>query len=100
MTSAERWLKASWPSARWMSSIEYFSSTSSGAGATSSTNSTSFGRREAWRKRCRQTLCAIAISQFFGVSGRSPRWNARYAFMNVVCVTSSASSGLRRTARA
>ena len=34
-------------------------------------------RRGDWRKRWRQTLCAIAISQLCGVRGRSPRSKAR-----------------------
>ena len=57
-----------------------------------SSNATSRGRRCAWRKRCRQTLCAIAISQLCGLSGRVPLLYARYALRNVVCVTSSASA--------
>ena len=69
-------------------------------GASESSNSTSRGRRDESRKRCRQTLCAILISQLCGVRGRSPRWNARYALRKVVWVTSSASASLWRTARA
>ena len=37
------------------------------AGACASSNSTSRGRRDVSRKRCRQTLCAILISQLCGV---------------------------------
>jgi hypothetical protein len=67
----------------------------------SSTNATSDGRRADWRNRCRHTLCAIAISQFCGFSGRSPfSTKARYAFRKVVCVMSSASAGFRITASA
>ena len=47
------------------------------AGRRLSSNSTSCGRRDESRKRCRQTLWAILISQLCGRSGRSPRWNAR-----------------------
>jgi hypothetical protein len=47
------------------------------AAASESSNSTSRGRRDESRKRWRQTLCAILISQLCGVCGRSPRWNAR-----------------------
>ena len=64
----------------------------SGAAETASSNSTWCGRRCCCLNRWRQTLCAIVISQFWGFSGRSPFWNARYAFMNVVWVTSSASA--------
>ena len=53
------------------------------------------GRRDAARKRCRQTLCAIEMSQLSGVRGSSPRSSARNALRNVVCVTSSASAWLR-----
>jgi hypothetical protein len=68
--------------------------------ATSSSKATSYGRLADCRNRWRQTLCAIAISQFWGDCGRSPRWYARYALRKVVCATSSASEGFRRTARA
>ncbi len=47
------------------------------AAARLSSNSTSWGRRDESRKRCRQTLCAILISQLCGRCGRSPRWKAR-----------------------
>ena len=63
MTSAARWLNARWLSARRMSSPVGRSS-STIVSAMSSWNATSDGRRADWRKRCRQTLCAIAISQF------------------------------------
>ena len=67
----------------------------------SSSKATSDGRRADWRKRCRQTLCAIAISQFCGFSGRFPfSTYERYALRKVVWVTSSASAGLRMTASA
>ena len=45
-------------------------------------------------------LVAIPINQLRGALGRSPPLKARYAFRNVVCVTSSASCGVGSTTSA
>jgi hypothetical protein len=90
MTSADRCVNGRLWSARAMSLALGASVSSSTAYA--SWSSTSRGRRAAWRNRCRQTLWAIANSQLRGERGRLPSCSARYAFRNVVCVTSSASA--------
>ena len=76
MTSAERWLKLRCASAVRISSAVGTVSSTSGAAARSS-HSTSFGRREEARKRCRHSLWAILSSQFRGFRGSSPRLKAR-----------------------
>jgi hypothetical protein len=77
MTSAARWLKPRKPRARRISVALGTSLSSTAAAARLSSNSTSCGRRDESRKRWRQTLCAILISQLCGRCGRSPRWKAR-----------------------
>ena len=77
MTIAARWLGASCESARRRSSADGAEMSSSAPSPKRSSNSTSCGRRCAWRNRCRQTLCAMVINQGLGFSGRVPCLNAR-----------------------
>ncbi len=71
MTRAARWLSPSCERARRTSSRQGPpSSSSAGRAAISGSIITSLGRRAASRKRCLQTLWAIAISQLSGRSGR------------------------------
>ncbi len=65
-----------------------------------SSSSTVRGRACSCRKRCLIVLLAIVSSQFDGFRGRTPCSSERYALRKVVCVTSSASAWLPRTAYA
>ena len=77
MTSAERWLNGSWPSARRIERMLGFSDSGTMSRSTESSSGTSWGRRCARMKRVRHALCAILISQFWGFSMSVPSLNAR-----------------------
>ena len=96
ITSAERWLNESAPSA-FTSSRTSTSSSRGALPARSGSSATSCGRRLASRNLVRHVLCAIVISHWRACRGRSPFCIARYAFRNVVWATSSASVGFRST---
>ena len=100
ITIAERCVGVSfWSARRTSATLGSLRSSGSAARASVSSSSTSIGLPSVRRKCCRIWLCAIVSSQFSALRGLTPCASARYAFMNVVCVTSSASAWLPSTAR-
>ena len=94
-----RWVGGMRPSAVMSSPIVGVSS-SEKSSATGSPRTAWRGRASSARNRSLITLLAMARSQFAGFRGRAPFSSDRYAFRNVVCVTSSASAGWPSTASA